>query len=221
MNLRVCQPTPWGKRLFADVPALRAALLEKQPKDFVSHFMFECVPFAFSSDLSSWIGWKTSLAERLQIDPRDVVLTGSGAVGFSLNPNKNFKAFDEQSDIDTGVISPHHFELAWRHLRRLNPAWLSLSPGTKQAIEMHRKKLVFAGTIATDKILSVLPFGPAWQEALDAMAKVAPIAGREVKLRIYKDYDALRSYQADNIERLRGGLASSDAQEVQTIKIEE
>lgn len=207
--------------MFADVPALHNALVQKDPRDFVSHFIFECVPYAFSGDMSSWIEWKTKLAEYLQVDPRDIVITGSGAIGYSLNPNKSFRPFDASSDIDTGVISPYHFELAWRYLRQLRPSWLSLPARSKKAIEIHRKSYVFSGTIATDIILGLLPFGSAWQAALDNMGKIAPTVGREVKLRIYKDFDALRNYQAYNIEQLRNELVSSPEAVAQVTTTEE
>src|SRR5258706_586240 len=140
--------------MFANVGALHSELLEKDPRDFVSHYLFEPVPFAFAGDLVAWIKWKTELARGLGIDPYDVVLTGSAALGYSLNPKKGYKPFDSSSDIDCGVISQYHFEVAWRYLRHLRPAWLSLPPESKRALVAHQKTYVFAGTIATDSILA-------------------------------------------------------------------
>lgn len=194
--------------LFADLTALHSALVAKEPTDFVSHFIFEPVPYAFEGNLTTWIEWKTTLANAIEVDPRDIVLTGSAAIGFSLNPRKDFKAYDEKSDIDCGVVSQYHFELAWRYLRQLRPSWLSLPNVSKRAIETHRKNYVFSGTIATDSILAILPFGDVWQSALETMSTLPPTVGRDVKLRIYKDYDALRHYQANNIANLRGNILS-------------
>ena len=67
--------------------------MEKEPKDFVSHYIFEPVPFAFNSDLSLWIGWKTTLARLLEVDPQDIVLIGTAAIGYSLNPHKGYMAY--------------------------------------------------------------------------------------------------------------------------------
>lgn len=206
--------------MFANVAALHSAIMEKEPKDFVSHYIFGPVPFAFNSDLSSWIGWKTTLARLLKVDPQDIVLIGTAAIGYSLNPHKSYKAFDDRSDIDCSVISPYHFELAWRYLRQLRPSWLSLPSASRRAIEMHRKNYVFSGTIASDSILALLPFGPIWQSALDEMSKIPPTVDKAVKLRIYKDYDALRHYQASGIERLRSELGDTDAVDAE-ITVEE
>jgi hypothetical protein len=206
--------------MFLSIGDLHAALLEKEPRDFVSHYLFEPVPFAFAGNLELWIEWKTVLARGLSIDPYDIVMTGSAAVGFSLNPKKGYKPFDAASDIDCGVISQYHFEVAWRYLRQLRPAWLSLPPETKRALAAHQKSYVFAGTITTDSILALLPFGKDWQSALDEMSRRSPTIGRDVKLRIYRDYDSLRHYQASGIERLRSELATSDVPEA-AIGIEE
>ncbi|MER9251006.1 hypothetical protein NKJ09_22440 [Mesorhizobium sp. M0189] len=199
--------------MFSDVAALQAALLNKEPKSFVSHHIFEPIPFAFKDDLALWIEWKRKLADALDVDPQDIVMTGSAAVGYSLNPHNDFKAFDNGSDFDCGVVSSYYFDIAWRYLRQLRVSWLSLPQPTRNAITSHRKTYVFAGTIAADKMLGILPFGQTWQAALDTMSQIDPTKGRDVKLRLYKDFDSLRYYQASNVERLRdslGGQAESE-----------
>lgn len=191
---------------FTDSSHLRNTLLLIEPKRFVSRYLFEPVPHAFRNDLDLWVSWKEKLSAHLEIDPYEIVLTGSGAIGYSLNPKNNYKAFHKGSDIDVGVISLHHFELAWRYLRKTRPEWLSLPARTHRALQAHRKNYVFSGTIATDIILPLLPFGRSWQGGLDDMAAREPTKGRDVKLRIYRDYEALRAYQAHGIERLRNEL---------------
>ena len=191
---------------FTSVHDLHAALLAREPEDFVSRYLFEPIPHVFGGDLDLWISWKRMLASHLQVDPYEMVLTGSGAIGFSLNPSKGFKPYDTASDIDVGVISAHHFEVAWRYLRQSRPSWLSLPAATRRAVTAHRKIYVFEGTIATDMILPLLPFGQEWQGGLDRMGTLEPTTGRGVKLRIYRDFDALRAYQASGVAKLRNEL---------------
>lgn len=196
--------------LFSNVTELHSALLERDPKSFVSQYIIEPVPFAFHGDFQGWLRWKELLASLLVIDPYDVVMTGSASVGFSLNPNKNFKEFDAKSDIDCGIVSEHYFNVAWRHLRQSQVSWLTYPKKLKTAVNSHKAMYIFDGTIATDRIMSVLPFGRDWQGALDIMSKVSPTNGRDVKLRVYKDFDALRHYQAKNLQVLRGHILLGD-----------
>ncbi len=203
---------------FVDAAALKTALLGVQPGDFVSAHLFEPIPNLFAGDLKLWIDWKTQLGYQLEVDPYEIVLTGSGSVGFSLNPAKSFSAFHAESDVDVAVVSSYHFDLAWRYLRRTHTSWLSLPKEVQRALRSHRDNYVFAGTIATDRILALLPFAKPWQGALDAMAKINPTVGREVNLRVYRDYDSLRAYQITGIERLRSSLleAKTDEADVPT-----
>jgi hypothetical protein len=203
-----------------NIPQLQTALLTLPPKEFVSAHLFEPVPYVFENDALLWIGWKTTLADLLEVDPYEIVLTGSGAVGFSLNPAKNFNQFHDGSDIDVAVISAYHFDLAWRCLRRSPPQWLSLPKKMRKAIRSHKQNYVFSGTIATDRILSVMPFARAWEHALDHMRTVAPTVGREVHLRIYRDYESLRGYQTSGIDALRASL-TDDEEDVESIGTED
>jgi len=207
-------PKPGEPRVFADVDELHTALLDMEPKSFVSRYILEPVPFAFSGDLQLWIDWKETLAVLLYIDAYDIVMTGSASMGYSLNPMKSFKAFDNLSDIDCGVISEHYFNVAWRHLRQSQVAWLGYPKKLRTALTSHRTQYIFDGTIATDRIMSILPFGRDWQGALEIMSEVPPTVGRDVKLRIYKDFDALRHYQSRNVEALRNNLSPEDDAEI-------
>ncbi|MDH2314002.1 hypothetical protein [Methylobacterium brachiatum] len=194
--------------LFRDQNHLFDELVGKPPRDFVSHYLFEPIPFIFRGDLAAWINWKTILSSKLEVDPRNIVLTGSAAIGFSLSPMKGYRPFSGRSDVDCGIISEFHFDLAWRHLRQSAAVSSSISGDVRKAVNSHKVNHIFTGTIAANKILPILPFGQTWMAALTDMSQIEPTVGRDVKLRIYKDFDALRFYQSDNIGRLRDALAA-------------
>lgn len=178
-------------------------LRTSSPAEFVENHIFDRIPAIFAGDRALFVNWKRMLAKELEVDPACITLVGSAATGASLNPSKNFKLFDDGSDIDVAVISHHHFTLAWRYLR-MNPARrLRVDNRTRIAWDDHVHRYIYWGTIATDRLLGVLPFGLAWMKATAAMAKVAPTVGRTVNLRIYADYDALRAYHVHGIRSLR------------------
>lgn len=176
------------------IQALLGASQDLTPEQFCSHHILDRVPWLFD-DRGSYIEWKQKLARDLEIDPYAVCIVGSAATGFSLSPKKDLRLFGPNSDIDVAVISAYHFDVAWRKIRSLSSGALLLSRTLGRKVERHRTGLLFDGCIATDQILSSLEFGPTWANGLARAAREYPVIGHPVKARLYRDFDALRSYQ--------------------------
>jgi hypothetical protein len=183
-----------------------SALRTKTPAAFVDDYLFDRIPTVFGADRTSYIAWKRALAERIEVDPACITLVGSAAMGASLNPYKNFKMFDNESDVDVAVISNHHFNLAWRYLRMNGARRLTVDNRTRIAWDEHVKKYIYWGTIATDRLLGVLPFGLDWLKATSALSQLEPTVGRNINLRIYADHDSLRNYQVNSARSARDSL---------------
>ncbi|RIV21508.1 hypothetical protein DYU11_19085 [Fibrisoma montanum] len=181
--------------------------IENEPPNYItSKWVVERVPFIFNGDIELYIDWKERLSLLIGVDSKSIVFTGSSAVGFSLNPEKNFKPFDESSDVDVAIISTHYFNISWHYLRNIGTDLFRLKPKEKNAIDDHRQRLIYWGTIATDKIVQLLPFGKKWVDAIDNMRTIEPTKDREINFRIYKDFEALRSYQTGSIKKLKDTL---------------
>jgi hypothetical protein len=176
------------------------------PDIFASQYIFEAVPFIFGGDLGKYVRWKSDLALRLSIDARAVAVVGSASLGFSLNPGKNLKKFDEDSDVDVAVVSYRHFEAAWDHLRKLSAGITAMTVEAQRAVQEHRRRYVFDGTIATDFILQYLPFAAQWIPGFAYMAGVTPTENRDIRARIYRDFDSLREYQLGGVLAARARL---------------
>jgi hypothetical protein len=133
-----------------------------------------------------------------------LLVVGSAGVGFSLAPLKEFSEFSQGSDIDVAVVSQRYFEEAWKWLRELGPA-KRLTKGSLEydMLAWHRKNLVFDGAIATERLLSRLPFGARWRSGLGRAGKREPTIGRDIKVRLYRDFQSLRAYHVNNITELK------------------
>lgn len=192
---------------------VREALLSYEPDRFTSHFVLDRVPWLWP-DRSSYVEWKCELAEGLDVDPYAIVVVGSACTGVTLNPKKElFSEFKPTSDVDVAIISSYHFELAWKTLREMGNRGRVPTASERRARKQHRSYLVFDGTIATDWILSDLPFGRQWQTSFNRAELALPGGGRyEVKGRIYRDLRDLRTYQVRNIERLKKDLSIPDTE---------
>lgn len=187
--------------------ALKAAILMGNPTDVVAEHVLERVPFIFGDDWKRYRWWRRELGVRLGIDPREITLTGSACVGFSLSPGKLLKPFNEASDVDVAIVSDWHFSEAWHRLRSIDPVMEQLSPTQAAALAAHQTRFVYWGCIATDRVLSLLPFAAQWLGGLTYMSGVAPTEGRKINARIYKDFRALAGYQARSVMALRAELS--------------
>jgi hypothetical protein len=188
--------------------ALKTDVLAEPADWCATKWVLEATPYIFSGVESSVLWrWKQDLASRLDVDPKNILVTGSAAVGISTNPSKGLKPFDAGSDIDVAVVSTYHFDVAWRALRSLGARELSLTSEQKYAIQMHMRRLIYWGTIATDRVLPLLPFGQSWLHALTHIATVEPTLNRDVKARIYRDYASVRAYLHHTFRSLRDSVA--------------
>ena len=186
---------------------------EKNSNEFISYYLFESIPFIFS-DVNQYIGWKDILSEELELDNADIKIIGSAALGYSLNPEKKFKIFDESSDIDIALISPYYFDIAWRFMRDIKPSlFYKLNGRARYEISCHRKKYIYWGTIATDKILVYLPFARKFNRAIEKLSLIEPTKNYDINFRIYKDFTSLRLYQRNNLEKLQSALIEGEFDE--------
>lgn len=180
------------------------------PETFASKYVMESVPHVFAGDMDVYIDWKSELGSLIEVDPRAIAITGSAGVGISLNPYNARSAFHGESDVDVAVVSSHHFEVAWRHMRSMSGTQrLQLKRRQVESLNDHRSRLIYWGAIATDRILELFPFAATWVVALSHMAGIDPTAGRDINARIYRDFDSLRAYQLQGIRQARDDLLSS------------
>lgn len=73
-------------------------------------WLSEGIPYAFKQSPALYESVRSWLATRLDVDPKEISLTGSGRIGQSLAPKKLGAVFCEESDLDLFVVSGHLFE---------------------------------------------------------------------------------------------------------------
>lgn len=169
------------------------------PNKYLDHKILEPIPFIFNNNFDGYLFWKSQLSQKIDVDSRAVSIVGSAAIGFSLNPSKNFKAFDASSDIDIAIVSHYYFDISWHRIRNLGSLYHSQPPIIKASLTEHVQKLIYWGTIATDKILPILPFCKEWSEGKKILSNIWPTENREINFRIYKDFESLRAYQLQGV----------------------
>jgi hypothetical protein len=68
-------------------------------------------PFAIHRD--QYFNLKSDVAAQFKLNPRDIVMVGSGKLGFSIVANKRYRHFGESSDIDLAIINSQLFDEFW------------------------------------------------------------------------------------------------------------
>lgn len=129
----------------------------------VSKWVVEKLPHIFNGDYEKFLQTKLKLSKLLKVDSCSIIFVGSSCTGFSLSPNKKFREFNEKSDIDIAIISHYYFDVAWHTIRNITP--FKYTPDVQESIRTHRENLIYWGTIATDKILGIMPFAREWMQA--------------------------------------------------------
>lgn len=122
---------------------------------------------------------------------------------FCLNPHKNYRLYNDESDVDVAIISELYFDIAWKELRNLGTKRYDLTPKQKASLQDHVDRLIYWGTIATDKLLELFPFGKEWAFHLLDLAKLEPINNKAINIRLYKDFESLRAYHVNNLEKIK------------------
>ena len=173
--------------------------LECDVEYFVSARLFDATPAVWSTDVQ-YVRWRHEVAKRLDVDPTGVQLVGSARLGYSLSPQKNFKLFDDQSDLDIAIISHDIFDAAWLELRKMIGSRVEL---TSQKRYLH--KLVFEECIALDIVLPHLSFGERWSFVRDEIAELLgdKLNNREINYRLYRNHRSLREYQLVGVSHAR------------------
>ena len=167
--------------------------------EFVSSkWIFERIPYVFNDNYELFLNTKLKIAEGIKVDSCSIFFVGSSSVGFSLNPQKNMKPFDEDSDIDIAVVSHYYFDIAWRTIQDIDITSIPYSIQT--SIKDHRERLIYWETVALEKVLGYMPFAKEWLCVLEKLQQSGIFHNRKVSFRLYRNHEALRRYHINNFK---------------------
>ena len=67
----------------------------------------------YISDRNEYYALREAVAAHFSIHPNDVMVVGSGKLGFSISRTKHYRPFAATSDIDVAVVSSSLFDVVW------------------------------------------------------------------------------------------------------------
>lgn len=180
-----------------------------KPDVLVQKYLIESETFFFNKiKVGEEFDFKKDIASILNVHIRDVVIVGSGKLGFSLKPNNAenglylFKSFDsnpdKKSDLDIGIISPNLFDIEMRNLYE-HTGFYKNPWGDRNSFA----KYVLKGKIA----IRFLPKGFSLTEEISKVVEKYQMSyGREVNIEIYKSWFYFETYHQENIKNIQVNL---------------
>ena len=148
--------------------------------------------------------FKMLVSNALDIGFNNVVMVGSGKIGFSLSPEKFLKPFidegDNKSDIDIAIISPQLFDRFWRLFRT------SYSITNKKHYR-YISRGIYRGYISDTDLRNIDACRIVWLELSNKATRNLQRSmyfKHEVHYRIYRDWKDLEEYHIQMIDQLKG-----------------
>lgn len=140
--------------------------------------------------------FKIFISKKLEVHYNDIAIAGSAKLGFSLNPTKNFRLFNEESDIDIIVISRKYFYLFWDSYRRDSYAEVRTPNFNKVCFGIFRKYIIFDGFKKNN--LDYLK----WLKKIQGFEKNLQLEfeiENSIHYRIFESWDAAKDYYIASI----------------------
>lgn len=178
-----------------------------KPDIIVQKHIIEDDTFFFSEVVKGKeFDFKKDIASILGVHIRDIVIVGSGKLGFSLKPDSAeqglflFKDFDfnKKSDLDVGVISSELFDKEMKNLYDFMGFHKSIWD-TRNSFA----KFTLKGRIA---IRFLPPSFNLTDEVKKVVEKYKMEYGREINIEIYKSWHYFETYHRENIKNIQVNL---------------
>ena len=146
----------------------------------------------------AYFGLKAEVSAQFGVHPSEVLVVGSGKLGFSIVEGKRYRPFGDTSDIDIAIISPHLFDRIWTDVFdywRERSFW-------PEAREF--RDYLFRGWIRPDKLPpeGEFRFRKEWWGFFRQIESQREYGPYKIRGAIWRSWHFLESYQIISIQRI-------------------
>lgn len=137
---------------------------------------------------------KSLVSDHFEIHPSEVLLVGSGKLGFSIAPGKRYNHFGDQSDIDIAIVSPILFDKIWQQVFEYRDQVSYFWPTND---EIAFKDYLFTGWIRPDKLPPARNFRirKDWWDFFLSITAKGEFGPYNIRAGLYKSWYYLERYQ--------------------------
>lgn len=164
---------------------------------------------SFILQRENFLQLRTVIADRWGqwgVHPNDIVMVGSGKLGFSLNPDHRYSEFHAGSDFDLAILSGRLFDQYWVGINKYvrNYGYWRQSQKFFEYLTM--------GWIRPDLLpQSDFEGTGEWWRFFGTLANKTVYGRKKIRAGIYKSWEFLEAYHIGNLEACRSELESSNA----------
>lgn len=189
-----------------DVELIKSALKAKSAEDIYNDYFISGEVWIFKNIYgNNWFEYydkfRKYVAQKLCVHYNNIGIAGSAKLGFSLNPTKNYKPFDENSDIDIIIVSQKLFNDFWEQYLHD-----SYNPTTKIKNLSRVSFCIFRKYLTLDCFRNN-EFYNEWQRTTNGFEKDIQLIfqiNNPVHYRIFESWDSVKLYYISSINELSG-----------------
>ena len=145
---------------------------------------------------------RSEIAEHFQLHPNEILVVGSAKLGFSIVPDKLYRPFRDESDIDVAIVSSNLFDTIWKSIfiyRHEGGYW----PEYGEFI-----KYFFRGWIRPDKLppSDIFQAGKDWWDFFQEVTSSGVYGNYKIAGALYKSWFFLENYQRICVQKCINNL---------------
>ncbi|MBP0982744.1 MAG: hypothetical protein J6A19_03385 [Oscillospiraceae bacterium] len=188
-----------------DIEKIKAAISSKTAEEIYNDFFISGEVWIFKRIFGDkWFEqydeFKKYISDKLNVHYNDIGVAGSAKLGFSLNPKKNFKTFDDNSDMDIIIVSRKLFNEFWEQY--LNDSY---NPTTR--INIHAVSFCIFRKYLTLSCFRNNEYYNNWLIKTGGFEKDIQLKfqiSNDIHYRIFESWDSVKMYYMSSINKLKG-----------------
>jgi hypothetical protein len=189
-------------QISVQISSFKADLLERNVSVVIRRYITFGNCFILNDD--KYFELKSEIAENFKLHPSEVIIVGSGKLGFSIAAQKRYRSFGDTSDIDVAIISPQLFDQFWKEIFDYS------NSGAFWADSEKFKKYLFKGWIRPDKLPNSPYFSlrKDWFEFFRNLTQSGKYGSYKISAGLYKSWHFLEEYQSICVKECKQELES-------------
>ena len=183
-------------------------IIASEPRQIVQNYIDFGDAYVFGDDKDKYFQLKKVIADKFEVNPRNVVMIGSAKLGFSIAPNKLWRNIRDDSDIDMVIISQRVYDIYWKKILNFFNDYGFYDGRSERRLNSFLK-YAFKGWLRPD----LFPFGfegtQAWFDFFQSIS-YKEYDKRKIACALFRDNDFFETYHNKNIKQIKQNLESDN-----------